>query len=240
MRILLLEIRVCPAFCHGLTRGIVNGNTGAIAVADVGLRQRLEQRTIGRGVQSFPVVVGGPLKVTGKDLAVVGTREGIVWGRYLGACHINGATPEDARQFGSVQFLVLVREVWNTAIGRLLDGRYIQGSLLTRSQVRCVHCRLVEIPRKIPGSDAGRESEGYRGRKEVHLERLSKKMVVAELNEMWKPGVLHIACGSPDDSRSLFRPHRRKHGLQVPVHVVQGISRWQQSRSEASGAGYGV
>jgi hypothetical protein len=26
----------------------------------------------------------------------------------------------------------------------------------------------------------------------------------------------------------------------VPVHVVQGLSRWQPSRSEASGAGYGV
>jgi hypothetical protein len=176
------------------------------------------------------------LKVTGKNFAVVATRKGVVRSRSRGAGHINGAMFEDARQFGSVQCLVLVREVWNTAIGRLLDSRHIQGTLLSRSQVRGVHYRLVEVPRKIPGGDAGRESEGYRSRKEVHLERLSRKMVVAELGEMWKLGVLHIACGSPDEARSPFRAHRRKHVLQVPAHVVQGLSRWRLIRSEASGA----
>jgi hypothetical protein len=155
----LLEEWICPAVGHGLTGGVVNENTGAIAVADVSLRQRLEQRSISSRVQSFPVLIGGPLGITREDFAVVFTSESIVRSRYRGASHIDGATLEDARQFGSVQCLVLVREVWNTAIGRLLDGRYIQDTCLARSQVRGVHCRLIEVPRKIPGGDAGREPE---------------------------------------------------------------------------------
>jgi hypothetical protein len=57
----------------------LRGITGPIAIADVGLRRRLKQSAASNIVERGPVCIRWPIGVSGKNFAVSGTFEGVVY-----------------------------------------------------------------------------------------------------------------------------------------------------------------